>query len=155
MNKHLFLPSTSCHPPHIFRGWVIGSSRRLRLNNQADNHYDSFITHFGSCLRQRGYKDKSIENNFSVIPDRQTIVDSILHKNNQRKTDTNIGTPFVVTYTPAIQAALNTIKRAIAITEEATLDPHFPMIFTASTTPLLSFKRGRNLRDLVAPSALS
>ena len=155
MNKHLFIPPTSCHPPHIFRGWVIGSGRRLRLNNQADNHYNSFITQFWSCLRQRGYKDKTIENNFSAISDRQIIPDAILNKSNQRKTATNVGTPFVVTYTPAIQASLNDIKKAIAITEEATLDPHFPMIFTASTTPLLSFKRDRNLRGLVASSALS
>ena len=97
----------------------------------------------------------TITEKFSVIPDRQTMVDSILNKDKQRKNGDNIGTPFVVTYSPAIQASLNTIKKAIAITEEAKLDPHLTMIFTASTTPLLCFKHGRNLRDLVAPSALS
>ena len=61
---------------------------------------------------------------------------------------------FVVTYTPAIQASLQAIKHAIAITEEARLDPHYPMIFAATSTPLLSFKRGKNLRDIVSPSTL-
>ena len=58
-------------------------------------------------------------------------------------------------YSPAIKPLLPAIKQAIAITEEVKLDPHYPLLFTASTTPLLSFKRGRNLRDLVAPSPLS
>ena len=54
MNKHLFIPPTSCHPPHIFRGWVVGSARRLRLNNQADNYHSSFSKQFETSLLQRG-----------------------------------------------------------------------------------------------------
>jgi len=152
MNKHLFIPPTSCHPPHVFKGWIVGYGRRLRGSNTADHHYKSFIDLFESCLINRGYKKKSITEHFTFIPDRKTVLDSILNKPNAPKKD--IGTPFVVTYTPAIQASLPAIKNAIAITEEARLDPHYPMIFTARTTPLLSFKRGRNLRDLVSPSAL-
>ena len=152
MNKHLFIPPTSCHPPHIFNGWIIGYGRRLRLNNQSDIHYKNSIDLFESGLLQRGYNQQMITDSFSAIPDRQTILDSVRNKAHLSKP---IGTPFVVTYTHAIDTSLKAIKQAIAITEEATLDPHFSQIFTTSTTPLLSFKRGKNLRDIVAPSALS
>ena len=152
MNKHLFLPPTSCHPPHIFRGWIVGYGRRLKGNNTTEYNYTSFINLFESSLLGRGYKWEKITEHFSVIPDRKTVLQSLTDKPNVKK---DIGTPFVLTYTPAVQQSLNAIKKAIAFTEEARLDPHFPQIFATTTTPLLSFKRGKNLRDLVAPSALS
>ena len=152
MNKHLFLPPSSCHPTHIFKGWIIGYGKRLRCNNKTDSHYQGSLDLFKSCLLSRGYKENQITEHFSVIPNRDTVLTSLLNKPNRMKKD--IGTPFVVTYTPAIKASLQAIKQAIAITEEARLDPHFPLIFAATSTPLLSFKRGKNLRDIVAPSAL-
>ena len=153
MNKHLFIPPTSCHPPHIFNGWITGYGRRLRLNNQSDIHYHNSIDLFELSLLQRGYKQQMITDNFAIIPDRQTILDSIRKKDHLSKP--SIGTPFVVTYTPAIQTSLTAIKQAIAISEEATLDPHFSQIFSNTDIPLISFKRGKNLRDIVAPSTLT
>ena len=152
MNKHLFIPPTSCHPTHTFKGWIVGYGKRLRCNNKADSHYLNFLDLFKSSLLSRGYKEKQITEYFSVIPNRDTVLTSILNKPNRTKKD--IGTPFVVTYTPAIKASLQAIKQAIAITEEVRLDPHYPMIFAATSTPLLSFKRGKNLRDMIAPSTL-
>jgi hypothetical protein len=107
---------------------------------------------FKSCLISRGYIEDQITEHFSVIPNRDTVLTSILNKPNRLTKD--IGTPFVVTYTPAIKASLQAIKQAIAFTEEARLDPHYPMIFAATSTPLLSFKRGKNHRDIVTSSAL-
>ena len=154
MNKFLFLPPSSCHPAHVFSGWILGYGRRLRLNCSNDNDYFNNLTDFKSRLLQRGYNEQMITETFATIPNRQTILQSI---NNSTRTssDVDVGTPFVVMYTPGIRTLLPAIKQAIAITEEVKLDPHYPLIFTASTTPLLSFKRGRNLRDLVAPSSLS
>jgi hypothetical protein len=130
----------------------VGYGRRLKGNNTAESDYTNFIDLFGSSLLDRGHKQKKITEHFSVIPDRETVLQSFTDKPKVKK---DIGIPFVLTYTPAIQQSLNAIKQAIAFTEEAKLDPHFPLIFAATSTPLLSFKRGKNLRDLVAPSALS
>jgi hypothetical protein len=152
MNKHRFLPPTSCHPPHNFRGWIVGYDRRLKGNNTEERDYTSFINLFESSLQGRGYKRERITIYFSVIPDRETVFQSLTDKPNVGK---DISTPFVITYAPAVQQSLNAIKQAIAFTEEARLDPHFNLIFAATTTPLLSFKCGKNLRNLVSPSALS
>ena len=155
MNKFLFLPPSSCHPPHIFSGWVLGYGRRLRLNCTDDSDYNNNLLQFKANLLQRGYSEEMITETFTAIPERSTIIRSIKQgvQDNHTNSPANIGVPFVVTYSPAIRSSLPLIKKAIALSEEAQLDQHFPVIFGASTTPLLSFKRGRNLRDLVAPSS--
>ena len=90
-------------------------------------------------LLDRGYKEKTINSNLNAVPDRNTIFKSIfksiLLKNKTIDVTTkDFGTPVVITYTPALQASLDAIKRAIVITEEAKLDPHYPLIFSASNT---------------------
>ena len=155
MNNHLFIPPTSCHPSHTFKGWIVGTGRRLRLNNETDNHQTQFINLFESILLDRGYKEKMINSYLNAVPDRKTIFKSIFLENKTIDVTPKDITPVIIPYTPAAQASLDAIRHVIAITDEAKLDRHYPLIFSASTTPLLSFKRGRNLRDLVVPSTLS
>ena len=155
MNKFLFLPPTSCHPRHVFNGWIVGYGRRLRLNCTDDVDYSYNVTAFEDRLRHRGYPDSMITKALSAIPDRESIITTI-KKQNANSTNnktSSIGIPFVVTYSPGISKAIPMLKQALAYTETAQLDPHFPVIFGATTTPLLSFKRGRNVRDLVTSSS--
>ena len=152
MNKFLFLPPTSCHPQHVFSGWIVGYGRRLRRNDAADSDFNKDIHDFSNRLLARGYSKSHIQKTLAKIPSRTTIIESInVITMTQQK---EIGVPFVITYSPEINELLPAIKHALSLTEEAYLDPHFPQIFGCRTTPLLSFKRGRNLRDMVAPSAL-
>ena len=158
MNKFLFLPPTSCHPRHIFPGWILGYGKRLRLNCTADTEYKKCLDEFQTRLLDRGYNQHLITSTFNKIPDRDNIISSIRinSKSNSHRVNTkSIGIPFVVTYTPEIQQAIPLISKALAFTEEAHLDPHFPLIFGTRTSPMLSFKRGPNLRDIVAPSTIS
>ena len=67
----------------------------------------------------------------------------------------SIGVPFVLTYTPSIRQILPPLKITLPSTEEAQVDPHFPLLLGKRLNPLLSVRRGSNHRDLVAPSALS
>lgn len=153
MNKFLFLPPNSCHPKHIFNGWIVGYGKRLRLNCSEDADFLSCLNDFQSRLVARGYSKESVGKAFERIPSRQTIIDN-LQQADICKQPKAIGTPFVVTYSPEINAILPSIKRALSLTNEAYLDPHCIQIFGHRTTPLLSFKRGSNLRDVVAPSTL-
>ena len=153
MNKFLFLPPTSCHPPHIFKGWIVGYGRRLRLNCSDDHEYTNNLNDFKFRLNQRGYPDNLIKEALCAIPDRQTIITSI--RNQSPHNNTSIGVPFVVTYTPTIKDCIPLLKQALTYTEVAHLDPHFPQIAGTTTTPLLSFKRGKSLRELVTSSTLN
>ena len=54
MNKFLFLPPTSCHPPHIFNGWITGYGRRLRLNCSKDKDFQENLSAFKTRLLARG-----------------------------------------------------------------------------------------------------
>ena len=152
MNKFLYLPPTSCHPQHIFGGWIVGTGRRLRLDCTVDTDYNACTDVFQSNTTARGYSENFFRKALAAVPNRATILYNLRNKANHKTP--SIGVPFVVTYSPEIKDALPAIKQALALTEVAHLDPHFPQIFGCRTTPLLSFKRGPNLRDLVAPSTL-
>ena len=153
MNKFLFLPPQSCHPKHIFNGWIIGYGKRIRLNCSEDTDFTTCRNDFQSRLAARGYSNEIINKALDTVPSRQVILDSAIQANSGRKLK-DIGVPFVITYSPEILALLPFIKRALSLSNEAYLDPHFLQIFGHRTTPLLSFKRGSNLRDSIAPSAL-
>ena len=156
MNKYLYLPTSSCHPPHIFSGWIRGYCRRLRLNCSTDSDYANSLEFFKINLLNRGYEESIVTEIFKKIPDRPTIIKSVIDTNTSRtSTVPAIGVPFVITYSPFIHALLPKLKEALTFTEEAQMDPHFPSIFPTSTKPLVVFKRSRNLRELIAPSALS
>jgi len=77
MNKFLFLPPTSCHPPHIFQGWIIGYGKRLRLNCSQDSEFEKSLSDFNSRLLQRGYEQQCITDAYSKIPSRDTILDTL------------------------------------------------------------------------------
>ena len=157
MNKHLFLPPSSCHPPHIFKGWILGYGRRLRLNCTANSDYTLALGNFRTQLTSRGYKDSIITEIFDKIPDRQAIIQSVrMQSNASGPPVTNIGTPFIVKYSRSIQTMLPLIKQALTLTEVAHMDPHFAHLFPASLiTPLIVFSRSENLRELIVPSTLS
>ena len=152
LNKFLFLPPNSCHPKHIFKGWAVGYSRRLRGHCTVDSDYTNIIDDFGRRTTARGYSESFTQQVLASIPNRTTIVEQLMRRKDTQPP--NIGVPFVITYSPEIREALPAIRQALSLSTVASLDPHFPQIFGGRTTPLLSFKRGPNLKDLVAPSAL-
>ena len=136
--------------------WIVGYGRRLRLNCSDDVDCSYNVTAFEDRLQHRGYPDSMITKALSAIPDRESIITTIRKQNTSSMNNnkaSSLGIPFVVTYSPSISVAIPMLKQALAYTETAQLDPHFPEIFGATTTPLLSFKRGRNLRDLVTSSS--
>ena len=128
INKGLFLPFSSCHPCHIFTCWIVGYGRRLRLNNWDDIDNNNSLNDFKDALKPRACPIDRVNKAQSAIPDRQSIITTVNTRTSNRKLN-NIGVPFVVTYTPAIGNAILMLKQALAYTETAHLDPHYPQIF--------------------------
>ena len=155
MNKFLFLPPSSCHPRHIFKGWIIGYARRLRLNSSDDLDYNKSLNDFKTKLLQRGYSESMINEAVSEIPHRDTIVKSINNKNKPMVPERSIGIPFVLTYSPDISECKERLQQALCYTEAAYADPHFPEIMGSTKRPLISFQRGKNLGELITSSKLS
>ena len=159
MNKFLFLPPTSCHPPHIFQGWITGGyGRRLRLNCADDTDYQINLQQFKTRLEERGYYGHTIHDAFGNIPERQTIIDTVLRQQRAEQIEDTqtktIGVPFIITYCPAVLDALPAIKAALNLDDVARLDSDFPQLFGNRASPLISFRRSTNLREIVAPSTL-
>ena len=74
MNKFLFLPPNSCHPSHVFSGWVAGYGKRLRLNCSQDTDFNACLNDFKLRFVARGYPIAAIVKAFEVIPPRATIL---------------------------------------------------------------------------------
>ena len=128
------------------------------MNCSDDLDYQVNLSQFKTRLEARGYKGYTIHEAFGNIPARQTILDTVIlqHRADQiEATRTNtIGVPFVITYCPAVTDALPAIKAALNLDDIARLDTHFPQIFGNGESPLISFRRSTNLRQIVAPSTL-
>ena len=149
-NKFLFLPPSSCHPKHIFKGWITGYGRRLCINCTDPSDYKKNLDAFRQRLEDRGYTTNFINDAFAAIPSRENIIKN----SKQQKDHRSVGIPFIITYSPAIQEELPNIRKALSLSEIASMDPHFPLLFGNRSTPLIAFKRSSNLRDLLAPSTL-
>ena len=150
MNKFLFLPTTSCHPPHIFNGWIRGYSQRLRVNCSNDADYESNIAEFRQHLYARGYTADIVVPATTLQKSRKELLERTV-----TKPTTSIGVPFILTYTPAVRACRHELKEALKLSQIASLDRDFDAIFNRrSTTPLIAYKRDHNIREILAPSML-
>ena len=128
------------------------------MNCADDGDYQTNLNQFKTRLEARGYHSHTIHDAFGRIPDRQTILDTVVHQQIATQTvitQTNtIGVPFIITYCPAVRDALPAIKAALNLDDVARLDPDFPIIFGNRASPLISFRRSANLREIVAHSTL-
>ena len=78
MNKYLFIPFSSNHPPHIHEGWITGCIRRICLNCNNTIHYLLLYKHtFYLNLLTRGYIYKLLRPLFSKKNQRSTILTKI------------------------------------------------------------------------------
>ena len=152
MNKFLFLPPQSCHPKHCFAGWIRGYCQRLRVNCSEDCDYILNIEALRLRLIARGYQETFIDPLIAETPPRIVLLAKTYAKQTHTK---DIGTPLILMYTPLVNQLLPLIKSAIELSEIALMDPDVPTIFGNRTTPIIVFKRGKNLKELIAPSALT
>ena len=152
MNKFLFLPPQSCHPKHCFAGWIRGYCQRLRVNCSEDRDYLLNIEALRSRLIARGYRKAFIDPLIAATPSRTMLLAKSYAKHTRTK---DIGTPFILTYTHLVHQLLPLIKNAIELTEIALLDTDTATIFGNRKTPLIAFQRGKNLKEIIAPSALT
>ena len=103
MNKFLFLPPTSCHPRHIFNGWIAGYGRRLSLNCSDDGDYSNSLKDCKDRLLSSGYPDSLMKRALSAISDSKTLLTTINIHDSHR-------IPFAVAYSPAISAIISVLK---------------------------------------------
>ena len=138
-DKHLFLRSDSCHPPHTKKGLAYGLGLRLRRICERDEDYERHRQELKSQLRKRGYSGKLIEQQLSRA-DKLNREDLLRRKDDNCKKSKRV--PLVLTYSKLLPDVRNILRK-----HQKTLFRSERMREIFPDIPLLAFRRDKNLCD--------
>ena len=135
---------SSCNPHGIRKGHIKGEALSLlRTNSSAKSFYEN-IYNFKKCLCATGYPHNLIEKITSEV--KFTERKSALQKNNEVRKKI---LPFVTTYHPALQNLKNILMSKWHLIQD---QPLLREIY--KEPPIISYKRGKSLRDILIRAKL-
>jgi len=67
LNRHLYIPYSSCHPFPVKRAFVKGELVRILLNSSKEQFFVETAQEFYSYLRLRGYPTQTLDNWFRLV----------------------------------------------------------------------------------------
>jgi predicted GIY-YIG superfamily endonuclease len=143
-DAHSYVLPTSSHPYHIFKSIPYSQCLRIKRicseNEDAEKHIQDLQNH----LSKRGYDLDLIKESVEKAKtlDRSSL---LVYKEKER----NNRVPLVLTYDKKLADASKTVKKHLdTLHEDEKLKKVFP------DPPLISFRRNRNLRDLLVSARL-
>ena len=126
---------SSCHPQGVKKGFIKGEALRLLRTNSSKIIFEEKITNFKAHLLQRGYPEDLSLSEVNV-KDRKLAL--------QQKPKTNLRIlPFVTQYQPSVPTLKQILMRNSHLIEK---QPLLSEIY--KKPPLVSYKRGRSLKDI-------
>ena len=143
-DSHLYLMPSSCHPPHTFKGVPKGLATRTRRICSSTATFQEQSQLLKSNLCNRGYKARIV----------QTAIDEISNKDRKTllryktRTESN-RVPLVTTYHPVLKDLNNILRKNLPI-----LHKNEKMAKVFKEPPMVSFRRPRNLKDMVVRTRL-
>ena len=135
---------SSCHPPGVSKGFIKGEALRLLRTNSSKNSYEENIKAFRSRLHARGYPDNLVNRVLSEVKFEERK-SALLQKNRVH----NRILPFVTQYHPAV----TNLKKVL--TYKWHLIQKHPLLSEINKEPpIISYKRGKSLKDILVRSKL-
>ena len=145
-DAHQFLHFDSCHPFHTKRAIPYGQALRIRRICLKNEDFERRVSDLKQWLLLRGYKEDLIDSQIDKA--RSFDRDSLLSEVNQRVKNDNVY--LVLTYHPALSKKIYDIikcnQNILQCNEE------HKKIF--GQLPLVSFRRGKTLKDTLVRSRL-
>ena len=136
---------SSCHPPGVKKGFIKGEAIRLLRTNSSERNFQEAMCNFKTRLEARGYPKSLIEKTLSEVSfaARQSTL-----KKQTKKTKGKI-LPFVTAYHPGVK----NLKQILM--QEWNLIQNQPLLKTIyKTPPIISYKRGKSLKDILVRAKL-
>ena len=135
---------SSCHPPGVRKGFIKGEALRLLRTNSSKTMFEDKIKHFYSHLIERGYPESLVQRTLSeVIFENRKQALQPKPKQNKKIL------PFVTQYHPTVPNVKQILMKHWHLIEK---QPLLKEIFREP--PLLSYKRGKSLKDILVRSKL-
>jgi hypothetical protein len=139
-DRQLYIHNSSCHPAHTKKGLAYSLGLRMKRICEKESDYRKHRKDLKMQLRKRGYSGKHIEKQLqrADAADRGHLLSNSKRKTQQKRV------PLVVTYSkllPDIRAILNKHERTLHRSER--MQKVFP------ESPLLAYRRDRNICDVL------
>ena len=143
-NKFQYTHFSSCHPPGVKRGFIKGEALRLLRTNSTKATFEEKIKHFESRLIERGYPKNLVQRTLSevIFENRKQALQQKPHTNKRIL-------PFVTQYHPSVTNLKQILMENWHLIER---QPLLREIY--KEPPLISYKRGRSLKDILVRAKL-
>ena len=143
-DSHLYLKPSSCHPPHTFKGVPKGLATRIRRICSSPTSFQEQGNILKKHLTNRGYNPCKVQTAIDEMEqlDRQSLLQY------KEKTHTD-RVPLVTTYHPVLKDLGRILRKHLPI-----LHTNTRMADVFKDPPMASFRRPRNLKDMVVRTRL-
>ena len=152
-NQFLFLPNSSFHPEHTFRGWIQGYISRLRLNCTDDDRYLHRRQQFRSQLAARGYTEDNLSAYFEYNPARYLLLNKVALTPKQNSINTK--TVFKIRFSPRTSTLLPILKNALTASPDILINPSLAKQLQPNGRPTICFRNSPNIAKTIISAKLA
>ena len=142
-NLFLFLPPSSSHPEHVFKGWIQGYLGRLRVNCTDDIIHHLRRQQFWDQLLNRGYAEVDLSNFFEYNPLRSTLIAQIKVLPSDKSQPSSL-TFFKLRHSPRTEQLKPALKKALSATPLILANPSLSKQLGNSGTPRFAIRNSTN-----------
>ena len=135
---------SSCHPPGVKKGFIKGEALRLLRTNSSQAAFKTAIKRFKTNLIERGYPETLVSNTLAEI----TFEERKHALQQKQKAATRI-LPFVTQYRSSVPNLKHILMQNWHLIQQ---QPLLRRIF--KDPPIVSYRRGRSLKDILVRSKL-
>ena len=140
-DTHQYLHSSSCHPRHCKSGIAYSQALRLRRICSNDTNFSQHASDLKRNLTDRGHSSKKVQQAINKV---RSLSRSDVLQQKSRDQDPNTRVPLVVSFHPNLPPL-----RSITNDNHHILHTSDRLQQAVPDTPILAYRRPRNLRDLL------
>ena len=135
---------SSCHPPGVKKGFIKGEALRLLWTNSSETTFKTVVSNLKTHLKERGFLETLISTTLAEI----RFEDRKLALQQRRKQNLRI-LPSVTQYRPSVPHLKQILMQKWHLIQQ---QPLLNKIF--KDPPMVAYKRGRSLKDLLVRAKL-
>lgn len=148
MNKYLYIPPSSAHPPQLLRNIIRQEIMRYKLLCSEEEDFTKVKQAFFQRLLQRGYSIQYLESIFGTdIPSRAKLLEKLKFK--KLKEVNAISNPIITLQLPDIIDGPN-LKSILKFPTELTEHPKFAQVYSRNL--IIGFKYNGSIKDTLVHS---
>lgn len=157
LNKYLYIPTFSFHPPSIFKAFIKAEIQRFRFICSDEDQFQKTLDKFSIKLMMRGYNIDSFQQEFSHPPSRKDLMDSFASKGNallNSSSSASVRNPLL------FKTNWNIRYKKVKLSSCFDFSYHFPsdhvdaVSLFNSTKPIICYSKAVSAQSIVAPSKL-